>query len=229
MANKTILVCGYGPGISDAVAKKFGAEGFSVALVARTASRLEAGVAALRAQKVEAAAFPGDLSDPKAVRSLVESARAKLGPIAAVLYNAYVRGAGDVTTSDVAELREAFDVKVTGLVTAVQSSLADLKAHKGSVLVTNGGFGFFDPKVDAMVVQYKAMGLAIANSAQHKLASVLHERLKGDGVYVGEIMVLGTVKGTPFDQGNGTIEPSAVADKFWSLHTARSERSVNFS
>ncbi len=30
---KTILVCGHGPGISDAVARKFGAEGFSVAFL----------------------------------------------------------------------------------------------------------------------------------------------------------------------------------------------------
>jgi hypothetical protein len=27
---KTIIVCGYGPGISDAVANKFGGEGFQV-------------------------------------------------------------------------------------------------------------------------------------------------------------------------------------------------------
>ncbi|HEX7670382.1 MAG TPA: hypothetical protein VF395_12390 [Polyangiaceae bacterium] len=36
---KTIVVCGYGPGISSAVAEKFGAEGFSVALAARNASQ----------------------------------------------------------------------------------------------------------------------------------------------------------------------------------------------
>jgi NADP-dependent 3-hydroxy acid dehydrogenase YdfG len=34
---KTILIGGYGPGISNAVAERFGAEGFSVALAARNA------------------------------------------------------------------------------------------------------------------------------------------------------------------------------------------------
>ena len=38
---KTIIVCGHGPGISDAVANKFGGEGFQVALVARSADKLE--------------------------------------------------------------------------------------------------------------------------------------------------------------------------------------------
>jgi NAD(P)-dependent dehydrogenase (short-subunit alcohol dehydrogenase family) len=37
--SKTILIAGYGPGISDAVARKFGAEGFAVALAARNEAR----------------------------------------------------------------------------------------------------------------------------------------------------------------------------------------------
>ena len=41
--SKTIVVVGFGPGISTAVADKFGAEGFSVALVARNEARLAAG------------------------------------------------------------------------------------------------------------------------------------------------------------------------------------------
>ena len=41
--SKTIVVVGFGPGISNAVAEKFGAEGFSVALVARSQERLDAG------------------------------------------------------------------------------------------------------------------------------------------------------------------------------------------
>jgi len=38
------MVCGYGPGISHATAERFGAEGFAVALVGRTAARLADGV-----------------------------------------------------------------------------------------------------------------------------------------------------------------------------------------
>jgi NAD(P)-dependent dehydrogenase (short-subunit alcohol dehydrogenase family) len=61
---QTILVVGYGPGISAAVAEKFGAEGFSVALVARSGARLAAGVESLRKRGIIAAAFPcGDPED----------------------------------------------------------------------------------------------------------------------------------------------------------------------
>jgi short-subunit dehydrogenase involved in D-alanine esterification of teichoic acids len=47
---KTILIAGFGTGISVALAEKFGAEGFAVALAARTADRLGDGVKALEAR-----------------------------------------------------------------------------------------------------------------------------------------------------------------------------------
>jgi hypothetical protein len=51
---------------------------------------------------------------------------------------------------------------------------------------------------------------------------LLAQRLKGDGVYVGEVMIAGVIKGTPWDTGDG-IEPSTVADKFWELYQTRDE------
>jgi len=56
---KTLIVCGYGPGISTAVAKKFGAEGFSIALVARNADKLRNGVKALEAKGIKAVIVMG--------------------------------------------------------------------------------------------------------------------------------------------------------------------------
>jgi NADP-dependent 3-hydroxy acid dehydrogenase YdfG len=225
--SKTILVGGYGPGISSAVALKFGGEGFSVALAARNADRLAAGVKALEAKGVRAVAFPADLGDPEAVQAVVGKARAALGPITVVQWTAYGSGAGDLLAADVAAVRGVFDVAIVGLLAAVQSALPDLKKEKDpAILVINGGLGYFDPAVDEMAVQWNAMGLALANAAKHKLVGLLSQRLKKDGIYVGETMVLGSVKGTPFDDGRATIEPSAVADTLWALYRARGEVSA---
>ncbi|MGA9524917.1 MAG: SDR family NAD(P)-dependent oxidoreductase [Myxococcaceae bacterium] len=60
---KVAIVFGFGPGISDAVARKFGKEGFSVALVARITERLETAQAALTKDGIEAKAFPCDVSN----------------------------------------------------------------------------------------------------------------------------------------------------------------------
>jgi len=222
--SKTILVCGHGPGISDAVARKFGAEGFSVALAARSPDKLGAAAEALRAKGIKAEAIPTDLGDPGAVKRLVAQAREKLGPITVIHYNAYAGLAGDLLAADVSELRTVFDVGVTGLVAAVQAAHGDLKEQAdAAVLVTGGGFAFYSPQVDAMATQWSAMGLAVSKAAQHKLVGLLSAKLKADNVYVGEVIVLGMVKGTAFDRGAATIEPTAVAEKFWELYQGRTE------
>jgi len=226
---RTILVCGHGPGISHAVAKKFGAEGFAVALVARSADKLASATADLEAAGVSAKAFPCDLADTDAVRAVVRHASTALGPIHVIHYNAYSGGAGDLTTAPIDELRKTLDVSLHGMLAATQEALPDLKASKGALLVTGGGLAFYDPKVDAMAVSWGAMGLAVAKAAQHKAVGLLHAKLAPDGVYVGEVVVLGMVKGTAFDHGNATLEPSAIADRFFALFQARTEPTVNFS
>ncbi len=225
---KTIIVGGFGPGISSAVAEKFGAEGFAVALVARNAERLAEGVKALTAKGIKAAAFPADLGVPAAIKTMIGQVRAALGPISALHWNAYSGGgAGDLLTADVAAVNNVFDVAVVGLLTAVQESLADLKPAKGAILVTNGGLLFNDPNIDDVSAKRGLMGLALGNAAKHKLVGLLAQRLKADEVYVGEVIVTGTVKGSAFDNGsNATLEGPAIAQKFWDLYTSRSEMVV---
>jgi len=224
--SKTIVIVGFGTGISTAVAEKFGAEGFSVALVARNEAHLAAGVAALTAKGIAAAAFPADASDLAAVRAALGKVRAKLGPIAVIHWNAYGGGeAGDLATTDPAAARGVFDVAVIGLLAAVQEALPDLKnAGDGAVLVTNGAFGELSEQMDAFAVSMKSMGVALANAAKHKLVGLLAQRLRDDGVYVGEVMVAGMIKGSAWDSGaSDAIKASTVADKFWELYRSRSE------
>lgn len=222
---KTIVVVGFGPGISTAVAERFGSSGFSVALVARNEEKLAAGVRALNAKGIDAAAFRADASDPAAIRAAVGKARGAFGPITVLQWNAYGGAeAGDFLTADAATLRGVFDVAVVGLVAAVQEALPDLrKTKEGAILVTNGAFGDINPQTDEYAVNLKAMGLALANAAKHKLVGLLAQRLKGEGVYVGEVMVAGTIKGSAWDQGNTSLAATTIANKFWELYQARAE------
>jgi len=220
---KTLIVAGYGPGISHAVAELFGKEGFQLAIVSRTASKLEAAVGALKANGITAQAFPADLGKPEEVREMVDQVRSALGPITALHWNAYGAGGGDALSGDDAGLRNVLDVAVTSLAAAIAAALPDLKAEKGGVLVTNGGLGLFADQVDQMGLAWNAMGLSIANSAKHKLVRMLAHKLPSEGVYIGEVMVLGSVKGTAFDNGTATLEARTIAQKFWDLYTARED------
>jgi len=223
---KTIIVVGFGPGISKAVAEKFGKEGYAVALVGRTESRLQEGVEEFSGKGITAKAFKADVSGIDGAREVVARVKKESGPVHVLHWNAYNGGAGDLTKADPKELLKNIGIATASLVAAFQEALPDLRANKGALLVTNGGFGLFDTAVDQAVVQYSAMDIAIANSAKEKLVRVLHHKMKPEGVYVGEVMVTGTVKGTAWDQGNATLEPSMIAGKFWDLFQNRGDMSV---
>ncbi|MEZ4236290.1 MAG: SDR family NAD(P)-dependent oxidoreductase [Myxococcota bacterium] len=227
---ETIVVCGYGAGISEAVARRYGREGYRVALVARTADKVRTGAAALEEAGVRAAPFPCDLADPEAVRATFAEIAATLGPVTVVHWNAYSGGAADLLAASPDELRTHFELSAVGLVTAVQVALPAMKgqAH-AAVLLTGGGLALYDADVDAMAVGWHAMGLALGKAVQHKLTGLLHARLKPEGVFVGEVMVMGAVRGTAFDQGNATIAAEQVADRLWQLHQARDQVTVPLS
>ena len=232
--SKTIVIVGYGPGISTGVAEAFGAQGFNIALVGRTQERLDAGVAALAAKNITAAAFPADAGDTAAIKAAIAKVRAKFGGITVIQWNAYGSGeTGDLLTADAATLSSAvFDVSIAGLVAATAEALPDLKAAgDGALLITNGAFGDLDPVIDGYAVNGKNMGLALANAAKKKLTGLLVQRLKPEGVHVGEVMIAGTIKGTAWDTGNNpkAIDPATVGAAFLKLYTDRTENYVRLS
>jgi len=222
--SKTIVVVGFGPGNGAAVAEKFGEQSFSVALIGRNQERLASGVAALKGRGIAAAAFPADATNPASIATAIRNVRAELGPVTVIHWNAYGgTEAGDLLTADPAAVRNIFDAAVVGLLAAAREALPDLKsAGDGAILITNGGFGDVSPAMDEYVTNVNAMGVALANAAKHKLVGLLAQRLKREGVYVGEVMIYGTIKGTPTDSGNA-LDASTVAEKFWDLYQSRGE------
>jgi NAD(P)-dependent dehydrogenase (short-subunit alcohol dehydrogenase family) len=229
---KTILIAGYGPGVSMAIAEKFGSEGFQVALVARSAERLAVGVKALESKGIKAAAFPADLSDVEAIKAMVSDVRKTFGAITVLEWTATQSGtqAGDMITADMETLRSLFDISVLGLMAAIQAVLPDLrKAKDPAILITNGGAGYVSPAMDKMMVNSGRMGLAVANAAKHKLVGMLAHRLKADGIYVGEVMVTGLVK-TPGDtRRQAKIDPIMVSDAYWKMYTERKKLRVRIT
>jgi short-subunit dehydrogenase len=218
------MIVGFGPGTAAAVADKFGGEGFSVALIGRNEDRLNAGASALKVKGINAHAIPADAADPASIRAAVRTVRAQLGPITILHWNAYGgMEAGDLLTADQASLRKVFDVAVFGLLAATDEALPDLKqSGEGALLISNGAFGEVSPEIDEAVINLHLMGLALSSAAKHKLVGLLAKRLKGDGVYVGEVMVYHTIRGTA-STDDDSVDPSVIADKHWELYKARGE------
>lgn len=225
MMKNALLICGYGPGISHAVACRFGKAGHPVALIARNVERLTGAVAELAAEGIQAYAFPADLSDVDAIRRTITDVHDRVGPIGILHWNAFLDIDGDLLSTPPERLGQSVDLRVVSYIAAIQRCRDDLAASKGTVLVTSGVMALDDPTINAFAVDYAALAISVA--AQRKATHLLLHTLAPHEIHVGEVIVNGFVEGTPGGLGKShTVSPTAVADQFWKLHTARREHSV---
>jgi NADP-dependent 3-hydroxy acid dehydrogenase YdfG len=217
-----LIIFGYGPGISQATAERFGREGYSLALVGRSADRLADGVAHLKARGIEASAYVSDASEPPKVRSTIEAIRNDLGSVSAVLWTAFRSGSvTNVLLAKPEDIERAFDIGIRGLLTCVQEVLEDLKSNPGAaILVANGALGEHTSQADEFSTFLEADGVALENAAKSKLVGILAERLREFDIYVGEVTIAGSIKGTATSTQTG-IAPTEIAETFWCLAQAR--------
>src|SRR5690349_1195195 len=88
VAGRVVLVTGASEGIGEATARRLGAAGAVVLLVARTADRLTAVRDGIRAAGGVAHAHPTDLSRPEEAAALADEVLARYGRVDVVVSNA---------------------------------------------------------------------------------------------------------------------------------------------
>ena len=81
----TIVIIGAGKGLGAAVARKFGAQGFDVALISRTQSNVDALAADLRQVGINARGYAASVRDAEALGTALDRAASELGPIDVLL------------------------------------------------------------------------------------------------------------------------------------------------
>ncbi len=88
------IVTGASAGIGQATARALGRAGMRVALCARRRGRLDALAAEMRGAGAEAAAYPLDVTDAPAVRTMVDAVAARWGRVDVLInsrFSAYAR------------------------------------------------------------------------------------------------------------------------------------------
>jgi NADP-dependent 3-hydroxy acid dehydrogenase YdfG len=195
-----------GPGVSAAVARRFGKEGFEIAALARRADALQAQVDTLAAAGITARPYAADAADPAGLAAALARVAAERGPPDVLVYNAAGIRRKPLAELTAQELMADLQVSIGGALAATQAVLPGMNARgSGTLLFTGGGFAF-EP-MPAMA------GVGVGKAGLRNLAFSLHAELKDSGIHAATVTICGLVKpGTAFD-------PDRIAESYWQLHT----------
>lgn len=186
-----LVVVGAGPGVGASVARRFGAEGYDVALVSRSPERLAALGADLRDAGVRSSWTACDVTDEEAFRAAVAGFGARYEHIDALHFNPSISREKDALTLSPAELLEDVRLGVAPLLTAVQAARSFFRP--GSRVLATGSRSADRP-------WSRAASLGVQKAGLRNLVRSLDVTLREEGVRAVSLTVNGTLAtGTAFD------------------------------
>jgi NADP-dependent 3-hydroxy acid dehydrogenase YdfG len=219
MAERICVVTGVGPGTGTALVRRFAAEGYRVAMLARTAERLDD----LARQVPSAKAYVCDVSDQVQVNATLDLIERDMGAPSVLIHNAVGGAWGTFTEIDPAVLNKNFQVNTMVLLyLARRVAPSMVAAGQGAIIVTGN--------TSAQRGRANFAGFAPTKAAQRILAEAMARDLGPKGVHVAYI-VIDAVIDVPWARerfktkpDDFFIAPAAIADEAW--HVANQPRSA---
>jgi short-subunit dehydrogenase len=229
--SKSIAVFGAGPGLGQAVARRYAREGYAVTLVGRRSEPLDRLAKELASAGATAHVITADLSDTSATPGLAGQIRAKAGHLDAFYYaptpdTGFVPAAG--LTPEHA--RKFMPLIFYTMLALVQEFLPHmLEQGDGAILTAQGG---------STVQGLPHMsGPSPAQAAQRNYLQALHAEVAGKGVYVGMLYIGAAIENSAFHaelekaKAAGepvwempTVDPEHLADLLWTMHGTKAQR-----
>jgi NADP-dependent 3-hydroxy acid dehydrogenase YdfG len=184
MDTKVLVVVGAGPGVGASVARRFGREGYDVALVARSAEYLATLGAELQAAGVTTGWTAVDIADAEALTVAITRFGQHLGRIDALHFNPSVFRQRDPLHVTADELAEDVRVGVGGLLTAVQAARPVMGA--GARILATGSMAADAP-------WHEAASLGVQKAGLRNVVSSLDTTLAPDGIRAMSLTVNGVL------------------------------------
>ncbi len=233
--NKPVIaVVGAGPGIGEAVARRFVSEGFVAALLARTEDKLQTMVSGIESDHGPGTSryYITDLGDESTVISSFKRIRAELGPVNVLVYNAGARRVNGRSIIDTSsdEFENFTKINLFGAFWSTKCVLPDmLAAGKGTIIYT-GATGSLRGSPGLSSFSPGKFGL-------RSLAQIVTREYQERGIHAGHIIVDTPVDGKLIGgwsrrkwarEGEGEklddvdahlSAPADLAQIYWFLHT----------
>lgn len=213
MARK-IVVIGAGPGLGNAVARRFGREGFEAVLVSRDRKKLEGYKKEFELLRIPVTVYAADAGDVESLDAAIAAIQSEVGTPDVVVYNVGITSTDEepLTPEDV---MRHFATDVVGAYETIRKfATPDFAAKRGSIILTGGVLA------ESPYPGYVA--LSMDKAALRNLALEKNGELAGKGIYVGTVMVCGVIG------GDEHFAPDNIAEKFWELNEARDTFEARF-
>ena len=214
----TIAIVGAGPGLGLSIAKVFGRNGFSVALVSRSQEKLDKLAAELTESGIAAAGFAADIMDRSSLAAAFDRIKDRFGTIDVLEYSPAphnpvpgitMAGPLDVTIDNI---QPQLDYYLYGGLTAAQQVLPDMIGRNaGTLLFTTGGVS-----ANPTAAPPEFANIAIGSAALRAWVLKLHQVTEGTGVYAAHIPLSVWI-----GSGGPATQADTIAEHFWDIYTKR--------
>ncbi|HUW79908.1 MAG TPA: SDR family NAD(P)-dependent oxidoreductase [Acidocella sp.] len=218
MSKPVCVVVGIGPGNGAALARRFAAGGYAVALLARSGGLS----AALAAELKDARAYECDVAEAASVKDTFALIRAELGEVDVLVYNAGSGSWGSVEEITPEAFEAVWRVNALGALLTAQEVIPAMK-RKGA------GSIIFIGATASLRGMPRTAAFAPAKAAQRILAESMARTLWPAGIHVAILVLDGMVdleRTRQMMPGKGDeffIKPGDVAENaFWLSRQARS-------
>ncbi|MFI6624694.1 SDR family NAD(P)-dependent oxidoreductase [Streptomyces sp. NPDC050528] len=207
----TFALIGAGPGLGLAAARRFGAAGHRVALIARDTQRLDDLTAELARDGIEARGFAADVLDIESLDAALYAAGTSLGTVEILQYSPVPRAdfMKPVLDTGADDLDAPLAFSVKGPVAAVNAVLPGMRElGRGTLLFVNGS--------SAVRPNPNVAGTSIAFAAESAYARMLHDTLAPQNIHAAQLIVPGAIR--PDAEHSS---PDALARRLYDIHTER--------
>lgn len=198
-----VVVVGAGPGLGTAIARRFGAEGMPVGLIARSADSINAARAELGRAGIKVVGVTADAAQERQLTGALDTLSGQLGAPGTLVYNAgLIRHdrPGELTSE---QHHAAYAVNVLGALAAAVHVAPGMAAAGGGTILITGGVPEPDPEITS---------LSLGKAGVRALTQLLARQYGPAGIHVASVTIGGAVA------PGGEFDPHRIARQYWRLY-----------